>query len=253
MGANGRALQEAPRLKLSVVVPAFNEERLLGATLECIRSAAQAFDGSWTWELIVCDNNSTDRTADIARAAGARVVFEPHNQISRARNRGAAAAAGDWLLFVDADSSPGPGLFLDLREAIERGNCIAGGSTIAADSDSFGFRLAIHAWNAISRVCRWGAGSFIFCNAATFRGMQGFSVDLYASEELDFFQRLKPLACLGGKEIAILHRHPLRTSDRKVRLYSWLELAGYLGRFLLHPRRALRNAADCSAWYDGRR
>ncbi len=240
-------------MRISIVVPAFNEERLLGATLESIKTAARVLDGASDWELIVCDNNSTDRTAEIARAAGARVVFEPHNQISRARNRGAAAAAGDWLLFVDADSSPGPDLFLDLREAIGSGNCIAGGSTIAADSDSFGFRLAIHAWNAISRVCRWGAGSFIFCDAATFREMQGFSEDLYASEELDFFQRLKPLARRSGRKIAILHRHPLRTSDRKVRLYSWLELAGYLGRFLLHPRRALRNAADCSAWYDGRR
>jgi len=79
---------------ISVVVPAFNEERLLAATLDSIKAAAQAFDGSGGWELIVCDNNSTDRTAGIAHAAGARVVFEPHNQISRARNRGAAAAAG---------------------------------------------------------------------------------------------------------------------------------------------------------------
>ena len=240
-------------MRISIVVPAFNEERLLGATLESIKTAARVFDGASNWELIVCDNNSTDQTAEIARAAGALVVFEPHNQISRARNRGAAAAAGDWLLFVDADSSPGPDLFFDLQEAIGSGSCIAGGSTIAADSDSFGFRLAIHAWNAISRVCRWGAGSFIFCDAATFREMQGFSEDLYASEELDFFQRLKPRARRSGREIVILHRHPLRTSDRKVRLYSWQELVGYLGRFLLHPRRALRNAADCGAWYDGRR
>ncbi len=81
-------------MRISVVVPAFNEERLLGATLEAIRTAARAFDDRGGWELIVCDNNSTDRTAGIARAAGARVVFEPHNQISRARNRGAAAASG---------------------------------------------------------------------------------------------------------------------------------------------------------------
>jgi glycosyltransferase involved in cell wall biosynthesis len=221
--------------------------------LECIKTAARIFDGAGEWELIVCDNNSTDRTAEIARAAGARVVFEPHNQISRARNSGAAVATGNWLLFVDADSSPGPGLFRDLQEAMESGKCIAGGSTIAADSESFGFRLAIHAWNVISRVCRWGAGSFIFCDAATFREVRGFSEEFYASEELDLFQRLKHLARRDGRQIAILHRHPLRTSDRKVRLYSWPELAVYLARFLLHPRRALRNAADCSAWYDGRR
>jgi glycosyltransferase involved in cell wall biosynthesis len=181
------------------------------------------------------------------------VVFEPHNQISRARNRGAAAAAGVWLAFVDADSSPSPGLFRDLRSAIESGGCLAGGSTIAPDSDSFGFRLGIRAWNAISRVNRWGAGSFVFCEAAAFHELGGFGEDLYASEELDFFQRLKPLARRRGRKILILHRHPLHTSDRKVRLYTWRELLGTLGRFLLHPRRSLRSASACRPWYDGRR
>ncbi len=240
-------------MKLSIVVPAFNEERLLGAALESIKRAATVFDGAGGWELIVCDNNSTDRTAEIARAAGARVVFEPHNQISRARNCGAAAATGDWLVFVDADSSPSPELFRDLKSAIESGGCLAGGSTIAADSDSFGFRFGIRVWNVISRVAHWGAGAFIYCDAAAFRELGGFSVELYASEELDFFQRLKPIARRLGRGILILHRHPLRTSDRKVHLYSWRELFGYVGRFVLRPRRALRNAADCGAWYDGRR
>src|SRR5258706_12533982 len=79
------------RMKISIVVPAFNEERLLGDSLAQIKSAAKAFAPlGWDWEMIGCDNNSTDHTAEIARAAGARVVFEPINQIARARNSGAA-------------------------------------------------------------------------------------------------------------------------------------------------------------------
>ena len=210
------------------------------------------FDGSGGWELIVCDNNSTDRTAGIARAAGARVVFEPHNQISRARNRGAATAAGEWLVFVDADSSPSPGLFRDLRAAIESGSCLAGGCTIAAEG-SPGFRVAIRAWNALSRATRWAAGSFIFCERTAFSELRGFSEELYASEELDLSRRLKRLARRRGKRILILHRYPLLTSDRKLRLYGWGELLGFLGRLLLHPRRSLRSAAACRPWYDGRR
>jgi glycosyltransferase involved in cell wall biosynthesis len=240
-------------VRISVVVPAFNEERLLAASLDSIKAAAQVFDDCGGWELIVCDNNSTDRTVEIARAAGAQVVFEPHNQISRARNRGAAAAAGEWLVFVDADSSPSPGLFRDLRAAIESGGCLAGGSTIAPEGEVFAFRLGVRAWNAISRITRWGAGSFIFCETAAFRELGGFSEDLYASEELDFFQRLKPLARRRGRKVRILDRHPLHTSDRKLRLYTWRELVGFLGRMILHPRRSLRNAADCRPWYDGRR
>ena len=240
-------------MRISIVVPAFNEERLLAATLESIKAAAKVFDDAGGWELIVCDNNSTDGTTGIARAAGARVVFELHNQISRARNRGAADAAGEWLLFVDADSSPSPALFRDLRAAIESGSCLAGGSTIAPEGEALAFRLAVRVWNAISRINRWGAGSFIFCEAAAFRAQGGFSEDLYASEELDFFQRLKPLARRRDRKILILHRHPLHTSDRKVRLYTWRELFGFLGRMMLHPRRTLRSASSCNTWYDGRR
>src|SRR5882724_6787627 len=107
-------------VKISVVVPAFNEERLLPATLRSIHAAAAVFSArGWASELIVCDNNSTDRTGEIARAGGAEVVFEPVNQIGRARNRGAEAATGDWLLFVDADSQPGRELMSEVAAAIE--------------------------------------------------------------------------------------------------------------------------------------
>jgi glycosyltransferase involved in cell wall biosynthesis len=85
-----------------------------------VKTARDAFTTlEWKSELIVCDNNSTDYTADIARAAGATVVFEPVNQIARARNRGAEAATGDWLLFIDADSHPSAGLFTDVVEQIK--------------------------------------------------------------------------------------------------------------------------------------
>src|SRR5882672_5288336 len=118
-------------MKISVVVPAFNEEALLARSLASIRAAMAAFDApGWSAELIVCDNNSTDRTAEVARAAGAQVVFEPINQISRARNSGAARAAGDWLVFVDADSHPDAALFADAAEQIAGGRCMAGGSTV---------------------------------------------------------------------------------------------------------------------------
>ena len=55
-------------------------------------------------QLIVVDNNSSDATAQIARDHGATVVYEPVNQIARARNRGAEAAEGEALIFLDADS-----------------------------------------------------------------------------------------------------------------------------------------------------
>jgi GT2 family glycosyltransferase len=242
-------------VKVSIVVPAYNEERLLPAALKSILGAARAFDG-WAWELIVCDNNSTDRTAQIARDAGATVVFEPHNQISRARNRGASVAAGEWLVFVDADSTPSRELFADLRAAIESGRVIGGGATIAveaAEAGQWAVRAALGFWNAMSRSLHWAAGAFVYCEAAAFRRAGGFSEELYASEELDLSQKLKRLAKARGREFRILSAHSLLTSNRKMHLYGWRELLPVFGRFLLHPRRMLRSAKDCSPWYDGRR
>jgi glycosyltransferase involved in cell wall biosynthesis len=234
-------------VKLSVVVPAYNEEKLLGATLPAIRAAAQALRG-WDWELIVCDNNSTDRTAAIAREAGARVVFEPVNQISRARNAGAAAATGEWLLFVDADCLPSAELFSDLVEKIDEGNCIGGGATVHLPGTRLDVRFWVALWNGLSRALRWAAGSFFFCEARAFRELGGFSQALYAAEEIDLSRRLKRRG-----RLVILHRHPLTTSARKAHLYGAREHARFFLRFIMTGGRALRRRESCDIWYDGRR
>ncbi|HEX2198529.1 MAG TPA: glycosyltransferase [Burkholderiales bacterium] len=231
-------------MKLSVIVPAFNEEKLLAGTLASIHEAARG--GSY--ELIVCDNNSTDRTPDIARAAGAKVVFEPVNQISRARNTGAAAASGEWLLFIDADCQPSRALFAEVGNEIEKGACIGGGCTVRLTGAPLAVRFWVAAWNALSRTLSWAAGSFFFCEARAFREAGGFSTELYAAEEIDLSRRLKRRG-----RLVILNRHPLATSGRKAHLYSWREHLGFLMRFIFSGGRSLRRRQDCSVWYDGRR
>ncbi len=240
-------------VKISVIVPAFNEEKLLGASLAGIQGAAAAFARrGWDFELIVCDNNSTDGTGGIARAAGARVVFEPFNQIGRARNTGAAAATGDWLIFVDADSHPSAELFADVAAQIVSARCLAGGATIRLDEARLAARLIARLWNQASRTGRWLAGSFIFVEAATFRGLGGFSQELFAGEELELSQRLKRLARQTGRQVVILHRHPLVTSARKMRLYTPWDHVKLLIRVTWN-RRALMRREACTLWYDGKR
>jgi glycosyltransferase involved in cell wall biosynthesis len=232
-------------MKFSVVVPAYNEEKLLGEALRAIRAAMAVLPDA---ELIVCDNNSTDRTAEIARAAGARVVFVPVNQISRARNAGARAASGEWLIFVDADSYPSVDLFLQVKNLIESGRVLAGGVTICPDGMPRAARVAVRAWNVMSRALRWAAGAFIFVRADAFAAVGGFSEELYASEELDLSRKLKRRG-----RVVILHRHPLRTSDRKAHLYSPADYARFMLKTLLTGGRTLRSREDCATWYDGRR
>jgi len=241
-------------VRISIVIPAFNEERLIGETLRRIQAAFGPFQQrNWETELIVCNNNSTDRTAEIAEAAGAKVVFEPVNQIGRARNRGAEAASGDWLIFVDADSHPSPELFDDVAAQIESGRCLAGGSIVRLDGKYPRANLIANLWNGASRVCRWVAGSFIFCEAKTFRELGGFNQELFASEEIELSKRLKKVARQRGKKVVILHRHPLMTSARKLHLYTPGEHVRFLLRTVLAGGKTLTSREACHTWYDGRR
>ncbi len=241
-------------VKISIVIPAFNEELLLGASLVEIKSAANAFTQlGWEVEWIVCDNNSTDRTADIALAAGAIVVFEPVNQIGRARNCGALAATGDWLIFIDADSHPSAGLFADIAEQIIGSNCLAGGATIRIDTLDRTARAITWIWNTVSRMRKLPAGSLIFCDAAVFRAIGGFSDTLLIAEELELTKKLRKQAKETGKRIVILHRHPLITSARKMHLYTKREHLRFLAKIIFTQRRALTNRETTHIWYDGRR
>jgi glycosyltransferase involved in cell wall biosynthesis len=241
-------------LKISIIVPAFNEERLLGESLAQIKSAANPFaQRGWDLEMIVCDNNSTDRTAEIARAAGATVVFEPVNQIARARNCGAAAATGDWLVFVDADSRPSVELFSDVAKEIQSAKCLAGGATIRLDQKYFVAELIAPLWNFVSRWRRLLAGAFIFIETAAFRKLGGFSNKIFVGEELELSQRLKKLAKETGKQIVILHQHPLVTSARKMRIYTMRQHIAFLFCMIFDPYRTTTSREKAHLWYDGRR
>ncbi len=241
-------------MKISIVIPAFNEERLLAESLACIQHSCAAFErAGFESELIVCDNNSTDRTAEIARAAGATVVFEPVNQIGRARNTGAAAASGEWLLFIDADTHPSPELFAEVAEQIRAGKILAGGCVIRLQGDNRAAAFVTGMWNWVSRQRGLLAGSFIFVETAAFRKIGGFNTEFFVGEELDLAKRLHKLARETGRKIIILHRHPILTSDRKVRLYTPWELLRFMLRAGFRPKTVMKNKEACYAWYDGRR
>jgi len=241
-------------MTLSVVIPAFNEERLLPHTLTALHQALECLASlGWNHEVIVCDNNSTDQTSAIAARHGARVVFEPINMIGRARNAGASVATGDWLLFLDADSQPSPALLQATIEAIQSGRFLAGGSTLRMDQGPFSVHFAASVWNTVSRVGCWLAGSYIFVEAAAFREIGGFSLQQFAAEELDLAKRLKRLARSRGKRLVILSSAPLITSARKASLYRPLEIGWFLIRAFFRPRSTFTNREACSIWYDGRR
>ena len=246
---------------ITIAIPAFNEEKLLPATLAAVTEAGDAFsERNWEMEVVVCDNNSTDRTAEIATACGARVVFEKHNQISRARNTAGKAAKGEWIIFLDADSEPRKALFEATAAAMEKKEVIGGGTTIKYDVQNWVVTIVTVAWNAISRVMHWPAGSYIFLRTEDFHELNGFSEKLYASEELEFGGRLKKLAQQRDQHLQILTQTPLATSPRRFRLMRSYPVLENLKFILKHSfsmvftgGRSLQKAENCRFWYDGRR
>lgn len=87
-------------MKISVVIPAYNEEQYLGACLQSL----MAQDYSEPFEIIVADNGSTDRTAAIAREFGVRVLSEPRRGVCAARQTGTENARGDIVVSTDSDT-----------------------------------------------------------------------------------------------------------------------------------------------------
>jgi glycosyltransferase involved in cell wall biosynthesis len=93
-------------MSISVIVPAYNEEKYLGATLKSIQKAKEFLleKDALPIEIIVVDNGSTDSTSDIALLSGASVVKETKHNVARVRNAGASFAKGEVLVFIDADT-----------------------------------------------------------------------------------------------------------------------------------------------------
>ncbi|MFH1619919.1 MAG: glycosyltransferase [bacterium] len=238
-------------MKLSIIIPAYNEEKYLRGCIKSVKAAVAAGDTSA--EIIVCDNNSTDSTAKIAAEEGAKVVFEPENQISLSRNAGAKAASGDWFLFVDADSILTAETLGDMMEAAQSGRYAGGGCLVDLDYAPFHWNLLITGWNLVSRIFRLAAGSFIFCRADAFRETGGFSDKLYAAEEIQLSRDLKKWGKKGGLGFIILRKHPHVSSGRKARLYAFRELAVIATGILLFPWRVLRRKSSLGHLYDGRR
>ena len=231
----------------SIVVPAFNEEALLPATLDRLNRAMAVT--SLAGEIVVCDNNSTDATATVARDHGATVVFEPVNQISRARNAGARAARGRFLLFVDADTEIPTALLQAALERLSSGQVSGGGATVAMEGIGRGLpSYLVSLWNALSRARHLAAGSFVFVLREAFDAVGGFSEKVYASEEIWLSRAVRRWGRPRGLRFEIIASPPVVTSGRKTEWYPTPVLLPVALLIMLMPF-LLRSRRFCWLWY----
>jgi len=239
---------------LSFCLPAFNEEKLLPISLSNINNIRrELLLKGISSELIVCDNNSTDRTAEIARSLDAELVFEPVNRIASARNAAASKAEGVWLVFVDADTFPNLPLIEDMLSQIQTRKIMGGGSVIRMEGISFHAKVLVWIWNLISRLFHFSAGSFVFIDRQAFNELTGFNSQMFAAEEIDFSRRAKALAKRQDLKWKILTRNPILSSGRKMSLYNFWEQLAPFYYYFRYGEKAFYDKSFCSFWYDGRR
>lgn len=238
-----------PRPLYSIVIPAFNEEQYLPKCLDAIdRAVAQLGEPV---EVIVADNASTDRTADIARERGARVVRVEPKCLSMIRNRGAEAATGKYLAFIDADSVMSDNMLVAIKEAMDSGLYVGGGvANIRADRHSIGMLCSGIAFLPV--LLWWGVSAVMFYTTLeAFRAVGGFDESLYAVEDLDFGRRLKRYGRTNGLRYKNLWAGKVVTSARKLDEFGdW-----FVVRHPLKVLKILRNDQDTAHefWYRDRR
>lgn len=209
---------------LSIIIPARDEEAYLPAALGSVRAAldhcCSRIPDPATVEVIVSDNLSTDRTAEIARAAGARVVEAPRRNIASVRNCGARAARGKFLLFLDADSLLHPRQIRRVVSLLSRPDVIGGGAPCSVDDRSPDV-LAIQLFmNASARLFGTAFGSFMFCRREDLREIGGFDERADAGEELIFSEAMHKLGRRRGQRFRIITECPVHTSMRKLRVHG---------------------------------
>src|SRR5260370_13532612 len=125
-------------MKFSIIIPAYNEENFLPRLLDSIEVARSNYSGGpEQMEVIVADNSSTNLTAEVEAAYGARVVTITKRCIAAARNGGARAGCGEILCFIDADSAVHPETFNAIDQAMKSGRYIWGVTGAVLERKSF--------------------------------------------------------------------------------------------------------------------
>ena len=217
------------RRTLSVIFPAHNEEAVIATAIASLQRQSHLPD-----EIVVVCNGCTDRTAEIAESLGCRVEITTTKGVSHARNLGARTAAGEFLLFLDADVVVPGGLIARLRRVLVRSRRVVG--TVRAVADRTRYAPLYMVGGLIIRAMQGASNGIVFCSRNVFERAGGFPEELRVGEDNAFMKH--------ARRLARVHYHycvapPVVTSTRRLArwgvarlLFTWVraEVSGGRGR-----------------------
>lgn len=201
--------------KVSVIIPAFNEAKSIRICLKALKK--QKF--SYPYEIIVVDNNSTDKTAQIVKTMKIKVLKEKNPGPGSARNAGAKIARGQILAFIDADSVAPPNWLNDIYNAFSSEPDLAalvGTYRFHSQSKYRFLPFLIFPLGEILNKLITGYFSFHGANFAikrkVFTTVGGFDANFFSCEDAELAKRVSRIGKIG-----YLHELKVKTSDRRLR------------------------------------
>jgi glycosyltransferase involved in cell wall biosynthesis len=228
-------------MKLSIIIPAYNEEKYLARTLGAAQEALAPIASS---EIIVVDNHSTDGTRLVAARFGVRVVTEHERNISKVRNTGAGNAAGHVYVFIDADTLVMPDLFEKILQIMNDDNCLGGSVDVRyAKADRKWTKYYLMCWQFLGRLLNMRQGAAQFCRCEIFAELGGYDESIFMGEDIEFQWRLSKLARRRESYTAFIENPRVVTSARRFdRMGLWKTL------LFTHPITILLARRTRSAW-----
>ncbi len=218
--------------KVSIIIPAFNEEEMLPLCLESIQSL------DWPEEyveVIVIDNGSTDNTVQVAISFGAEVYQKKEATVSGLRNFGAEKSSGDILAFVDADCIVSPDWLKKSQIYFDRNDVVAWGNPPGIPENSTWVQRAWHLLrkkqNTIEKV-EWLESMNLFVRRNLFDDVSGFDESLITCEDVDFSYRLSEYGhIIADQSIKVQHLGEADTVKVFIRKELWRGKGNYAGLF----------------------
>lgn len=234
-------------MKLSVIIPAYNEERCLPLTLERVGKALSI--AGCPSEIIVVNNDSQDGTQRVAEVFSAKVVLEKEHNISRVRNTGAEHSTGDVLIFIDADTLVPETLFQEITNVMEDEKCFGGAVAVEwGEMERKWMRLYLLGGKFWTTVLNMKQGATQFCRKFVFEKLEGYDQTIFMGEDVQFYWRLSKFAKHNKGHLYFIENPKVISSARR---FDKMNLGKTL--LLTNPffiRLAWRKKSYWQDWYE---